>query len=492
MMTTVRGRRFLHIAWFTPLVLWILVACAPSATPTPSATPVPPTETTAPPSATPPPTTAPTATDTATPIPPTATSAPSPEPTAPAEALVPQGPITPPPANFSPTPPAPPDTGTDSEETWVRDYVALVTAMLNSGETIEGVLEMLRAWSNGPQEMESELASYVWAEAADLDEDGSDEWLISLPVPERGCGVTWCPAYLVIYQYVEDEALFKPRYVVQDSSGEEVQLQHPELLRVQDLNADGEREVLIQQRWCGAHTCFTGLTVGRWDGVRWQDLAADPISQAYTDLTIEDRDADGALEFTMHGGMVGSVGAGLQRPHILVFDWVDGAYRLVEDTPDPSDHPYYLMLDANTALAEGQWERALELAMEAVNDPNFEDSMGPVEEVDKQRIISYAAIEAMLVHAHRGDVAQMESVLERVQRYEFVEPNVYNEATQRLLEVYRETDDVVEACTAMEEVVARRADEAVFFQWYGYNTARLTVDQICPLDAPTREATPQL
>ncbi|MBS3784835.1 MAG: hypothetical protein KGY78_10375, partial [Anaerolineae bacterium] len=218
-MTTVRGRRFLHIAWFTPLVLWILVACAPSATPTPSATPVPPTETTAPPSPTPPPTTAPTATDTATPIPPTATSAPSPEPTAPAEALVPQGPITPPPANFSPTPPAPPDIGTDSEETWVRDYVALVTAMLNSGETIEGVLEMLRAWSNGPQEMESELASYVWAEAADLDEDGSDEWLISLPVPERGCGVTWCPAYLVIYQYVEDEALFKPRYVVQDSSG---------------------------------------------------------------------------------------------------------------------------------------------------------------------------------------------------------------------------------------------------------------------------------
>ena len=163
-------------------------------------------------------------------------------------------------------------------------------------------------------------------------------------------------------------------------------------------------EVLLQQKWCGAHTCFTGLTVGRWDGARWHNLADGPISQAYTELTVEDSNGDGALEFTFFGGTFGSVGAGLQRPHRLLFDWTDGAYRLVEDEPAPADQPYYLMLDANMALAEGDRDRALELALRVVKEPDFSDSMVPLEEVGEDRIVGYAAVEAMLVRAERGDV----------------------------------------------------------------------------------------
>jgi hypothetical protein len=492
MMTMTGERCPLRGGWFVLLVLLLLLGCAPTPASTPTATPVPPAETAVAPTPTALPTETAPPTETPTPIPPTATFTPSPEPTPPEEALVPRGAITPPPPNFQPTAPPPPDIGSGSEEAWVRDYVGLVTAMLNSGKGVEPVLETLRTWSKAPAGGESELASYVWAETVDLDEDGEDEWLMSLPVPERGCGVTWCPAYVVIYEYLEEKELFRPTYVVSSEPPQEVQMQHPELRRVGDLNADERSEVLIEQRWCGAHTCFTGLTVGRYDGATWHDLAAGPINQAYTELSIEDRDGDGAVEFTMHGGMIGSVGAGLQRPYTQVYDWVDGAYRLVEETPDPSDHPYYLMLDANVALAEGNWERALELATQAVNRPDFEDSMAPVEEVDKRRIVSYAAVEAMLVHAQRGDGAMMEAVLEQARSHDHVEPNVYTEAAERLMGVYGETGDVVEACAAMEEVVAQRPDEAVFFQWYGYNTARMTVDQVCPLDAPVEGESPQL
>ena len=483
---TMRRRRLLRVGWLALLLLLTATACGPAATPTPSRTPTP-----LPPSATPaPPTATPAPTETPTPPPPTATSAPTPVPTPPEEALVPQGAVTPPPAGFAPTPPPPPEVGSDQADVWVRDYVALVTAMLNSGESVEAVLDTLLVWSTPPEGAQGDVDVAFWAEPSDLDGDGADEWLMSLPVPERSCGVTWCPAYLVIYEI--DQDLFQPRWVIPGTPPEEVQAQRPELRRVEDLNADGEREVLIQQGWCGAHTCYTGLTVGRWDGARWHDLAADPISQSYTELAVEDRDGDGVVEVTMHGGMIGSVGAGLQRLHTLVFDWVDGAYRLVKDTPDPSDHPYYLMLDANTALARGNWERALELAMAAVEDPDFADSMAPVEEVDKRRIISYGAVEAMLVHAHRGDAAQMEAVLERVRGYDFMAPNLYTEAAERLIEAYSESGDAVAACAAMEELVARRPDEALFFQWYGYNTARITVDQICPLDAPPAGESPQL
>ena len=380
--------------------------------------------------------------------------------------------------------------GSGEEDAWVRDYVALVTAMLNSGDEVASVLDTLIAWSGSSNGMQDELASYVWAEPADLDADGVDEWLLTLPVPERGCMVTWCPTYLVVFEMTD--GLFRPGYVVRGAPPHEVQMQHPELRRIEDINADGKTEVLLQQRWCGAHTCFTGLTVGRWDGGIWHDLADGPISQAYTDLTVKDRDGDGVLEFTMHGGIIGSVGAGLQRPYTMIVDWEDGAYRVVEDTPDPSDHPYYLMLDANVALAQGEWDRALELASRAVEAPDFEDSIAPVEEVDKRRIVSYAAIEAMLVHAHRGEVDKMEAVLEEAQGHAFMEPNVYTEAAQTLIDVYEEMGDAEEACAAMEDVVAERPDEAVFLQWYGYNTARMSLDQVCPLDEPTEGDSPEL
>ena len=491
-MTAMANRRLLPIGWLVPLVLSIVIGCTPSA-PTPSPTSVPPTET--PPQPTPtetpaPPTPTQPPTDTASPVPPTATATSTPEPTPPEEALVPQSPITPPPPDFQPTPPSPPDPGAEDTEAWVRDYVELVTAMLNSQQNVQHVLDRLITWAMPSGDGQENLASFVWAQPADLDGDAADEWLMSLPVPERGCGATFCPAYLVVFEI--DEELFKPRYVIRGAPPYEIQVQSPELRRVEDINADLETEVLIQQRWCGAHTCFIGLTVGRWDGTTWHDLAADPISQAYTELTVGDRDDDGIIEFIMHGGTFGSVGAGLQRQHTLIFDWRDDAYRLVEDIPDPSDHPYYLMLDANTALEESKWDRALELATQVVNNPDFEDSMVPVEEVDRRRITSYAAVEAMLVYAHRDDVASMETVLDQTLEYDFVEPNVYIDAAERLLEVYRDTGDAVEACAAMEDLIAQQPDQAVFFQFYGYNTTRITVDQVCPLDPPSEGDSPQL
>lgn len=492
-MTAIANRRLLRIGWLAPLALLIAVGCTLVPTPTPSPTSVPPTNTPPPPTPTDtpmPPTPTQPPTDTPSPVPPTPTATSTSEPTPPAEALVPQSPITPPPPDFQPTPPPPPDPGAEDADVWVRDYVELVTAMLNSQQNVQDVLDRLITWAMPSGEGQRDLASFVWAEPADLDGDAADEWLMSLPVPERGCGVTFCPAYLVLFEI--DGELFKPRVVIRGAPPFEIQVQSPELRRIEDINADGETEVLIQQRWCGAHTCFTGLIVGRWDGTAWHDLAADPINQAYTDLTVEDRDDDGVLEFTMHGGTFGSVGAGLQRQHTLIFDWQDGAYRLVEDIPDPSDHPYYLMLDANTALEENNWDRALELAMQAVNNPDFEDSMVPVEEVDKQRIVSYAAVEAMLVYANREDAEAMEAILDQALGYDFVEPNIYTDAAEHLLEVYRDTGDVVDACAAMEDVVAQQPDQAVFFQFYGYNTTRITVDQACPLDPPTEDDSPQL
>ena len=476
------GRPFTYLVGLLVLLLTAAAGCSaltgPLDTgtgPTPTASAAPPTPTLEP-------------MDTAPPASPAPSPTPTAVPTQPGQELLPAGPITPPPTDFQPQPPSPPDPGAEGHAEWVRGYVSLVTDLLNSGRTPQEVLSILNEWSSPNGGDESETAG--WFEVTDLDGDQVGETLFSLPVPGRGCAPVGCPAYLVLFE-VEDD-LFRPRYLFQGNPPHAVQMEQPRLLQVEDLNADGLLEALLQQRYCGAHTCTTQLTVGCWDGRAWTDLAADPISQSYTELTVDDRDGDEAQELVMHGGTYGSAGAGLQRPHTLVFDWVDGAYRLVEDIPDPSDHPYYLMMDANTALQNGHWDRALDLAERALDNPDFSDTMFPVEEVDRRRILTYAAVEAMLVQAQRGELQAMEAALDRVRKFAFYQPNPYSEAAERLLAVYRDTGDVEAACTAVEEVITAQAGEAVFFQQYGYNTERLTADQVCPLDQPTEGESPEL
>ena len=261
---------------------------------------------------------------------------------------------------------------------------------------------------------------------------------------------------------------------------------------VDDINADGHLEVVIEQVTCGAHTCFTQILIGQWGGQRWRSLTADPVMQAYTDYTVVDHDGDGLVDIVMHGGMYGSVGAGLQRPHTQVFAWRDGAYRLIEDTPDPDDHPYFQMLDANAALANEDWETALDLALAVVNYPSIYEDEGWLTPEAWTRIVGYATLEAMFVYAQQGNVEAMRQVHAGLLSRSATAPNdPYPDAAWHTLEVYESTSDPLAACLAAEDFIAARAEDAVFFDWYGYGTERMTLDRICPLDRAAEEG-PQL
>ena len=448
------------------------------------ATPVPtlaatrlPTQTPVPPAAVPP-----------TPVPPTqtpaATATPVPTDT-PRDIVVahllPEGPIKPPPAEWTPVRPRTFDTAQDTPESWTRDYLQLVTDMLNATGSVDAVLDQLVAWMPADSSFEGARPQSAWAVTRDLDGDGTDEWLISVPSQDRVCWVTYCPGYVVIVQI--RKALFTPLSLI--IANEFIwDISHPTVLMIDDVNADGLTEVVLEGNECGAHTCFTSLLIGRWDGQRWRDLAIDPIQQAYTDYVMEDRDGDGAQEIVMHGGTFGSVGAGLQRQHMLIFDWLEEAYRLVEDLPDPDPHPYYQMLDANAALAQGQWDAALALSLAVVDYPGvYADDWTPTEAWG--RIAGYATIEALLVYAQRGDAEAMMQVYGSLMARSHSAPdNPYPEAAWHLLEVYQQTDDVLAACQAMETFIAERVEAAEFFEWYGYGTERLRLDRLCPLDAP--------
>src|SRR5207302_1330753 len=101
------------------------------------------------------------------------------------------------------------------------------------------------------------------------------------------------------------------------------------------------------------------------------------------------------------------------------FVWRNGAYHFERDEADADPHAYFLMLDANVALAGGDWSRALRLAGEAIASPIPTTGQWP-QEPYPDRIASYTVLEAMLAHAERGErndvvalLAQLEGNLTR-------------------------------------------------------------------------------
>jgi len=409
-------------------------------------------------------------------------------------ALLPSEPVVAPSPNWTPTRPPSFDVERDTQAAWVREYIQTVTDLLNvdagayAGTRIDAALAQLAAWMPADSAYEGPLPPNAWAVPRDFNRDGKIEWLISVPARDQGCWVPYCPAYLMIFQ--ERDSLFVPAAIlIEDENVWEVS--NPVLLMVDDINGDGRLEMVIEQVSCGAHTCFTGLLIGQWDGQRWRSLAADPVMQAYTDYALTDHTGDGLLDIVMHGGMYGSVGAGLQRPRTQVFAWRDGAYRLIEETPAPDDHPYYKMLDANAALANGEWDTALELARAVIDYPGIYEDDGWLTTEAWVRIVGYATLEAMFVYAEWGDLEAMREVYVRLRlRSHSALNDPYPEAAWRTLEVYEATGDPLAACLAAEQFIAERVEEAAFFEWYGYGTERLTVDRVCPLDRAEEEGPP--
>jgi len=104
------------------------------------------------------------------------------------------------------------------------------------------------------------------------------------------------------------------------------------------------------------------------------------------------------------------------------------------------------------------------------------------------RIVGYATLEAMFVYAQQGNVEAMRQVYSGLTVRSYSAPNdPYPDAAWRALEVYEATGDPLAACIAAEEFIAARAEDAAFFEWYGYGTERMTVDRICPLNQTVEE-----
>ncbi|MCP4167646.1 MAG: LysM peptidoglycan-binding domain-containing protein [Chloroflexi bacterium] len=124
-----------------------------------------------------------------------------------------------------------------------------------------------------------------------------------------------------------------------------------EVLDVGDITGDGRREITWTATDCGAHTCFSTLYVEQWDGMSYRDWIVGMPTMASAAYSINSSGT--ALmgnEIVVHGGLIGSVGAGPQRASSEVyFHGADTPYYLLWKVYDDSGCLYHHVLDANEA-----------------------------------------------------------------------------------------------------------------------------------------------
>ncbi|HRW04793.1 MAG TPA: LysM peptidoglycan-binding domain-containing protein [Caldilineaceae bacterium] len=121
------------------------------------------------------------------------------------------------------------------------------------------------------------------------------------------------------------------------------------LLAVDDLNRNGGRNLVWTNTYCGAHTCVSELKVEQWDGNAYTDwIYGHPTMETAT-YTIDDVfPSTPGREVVVHGGAIGSVGAGPIRQRTETFaSFAGGPYQLSGTEYDPTTCYYHRLVAEN-------------------------------------------------------------------------------------------------------------------------------------------------
>lgn len=344
----------------------------------------------------------------------------------------------------------------------------------------DGFAEQMRQWPAIDDPEAEAPASYPedyvsWVEQADLDGDGQAEDIVAYGLRLK----SW--------------AVLKT-----DNRGIRVLHKQPgkfydgslQFVLADDINCDGKIELVIQTLGWTTQNVYLDARIGQLlrsgqdqgeDDPVWRDLGevwssgrdADQLS-----IRFEDTDDDGCLEGITRIHPVKLV---FDRPQTWTFRFQGGRYQLTATRGDPDELSLFKVLDARGALAEGDLDRSLMLALQALENPNSDRrlSFGSFDgSWAEARIASYAAALAMLIHGQRNEPEAMQELLAQVEASYDRSDNPYLPAARALWKTYATTGDVLQACQAMERVIRLRGDP----QLLPYASERLEIEEVCPLD----------
>jgi hypothetical protein len=173
---------------------------------------------------------------------------------------------------------------------------------------------------------------------------------------------------------------------------------------LQDLNADGQAELVTSSPSCGAHTCFEDVQILGWDGEGFTDLlqgSADDLPSP--DIRIIDHEEDGIFEIEVGSGGFNSVGAGPNRTTVRSWKYnqLTRFWEYSEDVSSPSYYRIHMIHDADTAARNGEFDAALIDYGRVVYDPTLVDWQNY--EQEKVVLSAYALFKISVVHLILGE-----------------------------------------------------------------------------------------
>lgn len=323
-----------------------------------------------------------------------------------------------------------------------------------------------------------------WA-AADFDGDLQDEWVLvlydqSLPgVPFGAAGDLWV---------VNGDGVIFRYYAA--PSNDIYEFLAPSIVAVADMTGDGLPELVADAPLCGAHTCFDNFRViGRRDGQLADLVQAPPadgettpgtvISLSYADTRLGDVDGDGLTEFLVHGGTIGSAGAGVVRPWTEVWGWDGAAVTQSDVILDPAVYRHHVLYEANDRMAAGDLDGALALYEAAINEGTLrDDGFAYPPEQTRADVSSFAAFRLILIDLLQNNVERANSRLAWLQGA--YPQSAAAGAAAALLGGWTGPANVGALCDQIESSLAAVENPAGALADMGYGNPSLGAGDFCP------------
>lgn len=321
-------------------------------------------------------------------------------------------------------------------------------------------------------------------QAFDLDGDSRDEWLVTLyalpndPIFNSGgygdLGQFWIVnSQGVPFRIDRMASLFEAA---------------PEVVTVADFTGDNRYEVVVQSTSCGAHTCFQAYEIisAHWGG--WQNLVqrADAPTETAAFIHISSSDAatldtngDGVYDFVVHGGAIGSAGAGIHRQYTEVWRWNGAHMALAEITWDETNYRHHHLYAGNEALAAGNIEQAVDLYLSVIEDKTLIDVPAFVGDGDSyDDSLTFAAFRLALIALRQGDLIQATTWDGWLQ---LVYPgHPLTEAVSLMIQTWESSQDLTAACAAVTAFLSGFAQPTGVLENLGYGNPSLTAADVCP------------
>lgn len=342
------------------------------------------------------------------------------------------------------------------------DYPSAIAQYL---DTNNGNLTQLNTWLKACQVQTDDLGTvrqYALADVSEMDVVVTIHDLSLDPVTPRGV--------LLVYHRTGGFSL------AHQANGEG----KVEFRAITDLNADGRREIEWTDTFCGAHTCYSTLFVDQWDGATYRDWILGRPSMATAEYSVGDSTSAGTgAELTVHGGAIGSVGAGPVRTWSEVYGSPPGKpYELLETVLDPTPCFYHHLLEVNKLydLADSDsagYTPANTAYASLIADASMQACAYAELPNELDLLRDFARFRLVVGYSAQGDAAAATAARNQIGTA------AIQGAAYTFLTSFGATPDVAQACAATTTYAIAHPDSWNYLADWGYGNPSFSAEQFC-------------